>query len=81
MTTTTKFEHTSVVLHLEKKEFALARKNVLQGLAPESAKALTELGDNGWELVATIPYSSGSAGLSSFAATDAAIGLFKRVKE
>ena len=81
MTTLTRFEHTSVVLHLEKKDFALARKDVLQGLAAKSAEALAELGNDGWELVAVIPYSSGSAGLSSFAATDAAIGLFKRVKE
>jgi len=81
MTTITRFEHTSVVLYLEKKDFALARKNVLQGIAAESAEALTELGDNGWELVAVLPYSSGSAGLSVFAATDAAIGLLKRAKE
>jgi len=79
VTTLARFEHTSVVLHLDRKNFALARKDVLQGFAAESAQALTELGDDGWELVAVMPYSSGS-GLS-IATTDAAIGLFKRVKE
>ena len=32
----TKFEHTSIVLHFEKKNFALTRKHVFQALAPES---------------------------------------------
>ena len=76
----TKFEHTTVVLHLEKKNFAVMRKDVFQGLSAESAKTLGELGADGWELVAAVPISSGSAGLTSFAATDAALGLFKRAK-
>jgi len=76
----TKFEHTTVVLHLEKKNFALARKDVFQGLSEDSAKALGELGADGWELVAALPISSGSAGLSAFASTDSALGLFKRAK-
>jgi len=76
----TKFEHTSLVLHFEKKDFALTRKDVFQGLSPESAKALNDLGNDGWELVAAMPVSSGSAGMTSYAATDAALGLFKRAK-
>ena len=76
----TKFEHTSIVLHLEKKNFALTRKDVFQGLAAESAQALTELGADGWGLVAVLPVSSGSAGATSYAATDSALGLFKRTK-
>jgi len=75
-----KYEHTTVVLHLEKKNFALTRADVFQGLSKESAKNVAELGDDGWEMVAALPISSGSAGLSSFASTDAALGLFKRQK-
>lgn len=76
----TKFEHTTVVLQLEKKNFAMTRKDIFQGLSEESARAISGLGDNGWELVAVLPVSSGSAGLTSFAATDAALGFFKRAK-
>jgi hypothetical protein len=69
-----------VVLHLEKKSFALTRADVFQGLSKESAKTLAELGSDGWELVAAMPFSSGSAGLTSYGGTDAALGLFKRQK-
>jgi hypothetical protein len=65
---------------LEKKSFAVTRKDVFQGLSEDSAKALAGLGSDGWELVAALPISSGSAGLSAFASTDAALGLFKRAK-
>jgi hypothetical protein len=74
----TKFEHTTAVLQLEKKDFALTRKDVLQGLTSETSRALAELGEHGWDLVAVLPVSSGSAGLTTFAATDAALGFFKR---
>ena len=40
----TKFEHTSVVLHFDKKNFAATRSDVLQGLATKSAESLTTLG-------------------------------------
>jgi hypothetical protein len=76
----TRFEHTTAVLQLEKKLFAVTRNNLFQGLAEESAKTLGKLGAEGWELVAVLPVSSGSAGLTSFAATDAALGFFKRVQ-
>ncbi len=75
-----KFEHTTVVLQLEKKNFAVSRADVFQGLSRESAETLAKLGEQGWELVAAFPVSSGSAGLTSFAATDAALGLLKRPK-
>ena len=41
---------------------------------------LNNLGNEGWELVAAIPISSGSVGMTSYAATDSALGLFKRAK-
>jgi len=75
----TKDDHTTIVLQLEKKNFALTRKDLFQGLSEDSAKALGRMGGTGWELVAALPISSGSAGLTSFAATDAVLGLFNRV--
>ena len=77
--------HDGIRTHLsrppfQKKDMPFSRKDVLQGLSAETAKAISELGDNGWELVAALPYSSGSLGLSTFASTDAALGLFKRAK-
>ena len=75
----TTYEHTTLVLQLEKKNFALTRKDVFQGLSEASGKALGEMGGAGWELVAALPISSGSAGLTAFGATDAVLGLFMRV--
>ncbi len=79
MTTMTKYEHTALVLHFGNKNFAITRSDLLTGLAAESAKALTELGENGWELVSVLPYSSGSALALRTPGTDAAIGFLKRI--
>ena len=75
-----KYEHTTVVLHFDKKDFALRRRDLLEGLSSDSAKALGELGESGWELVAALPYSSGNAGLAFQGSTDAAVAFFKRSK-
>ena len=52
----TKSEHTTTVLQLERKLFAVTRNNVFQGLAEESAKTLGQLGAEGWELVAVLRF-------------------------
>ena len=69
-----KFEHTSVVLHLDEKNFTLGSKDVLQGLSAESKSVLSNLGDEGWELVSVLPYSRG------FGDTNALIAFLKRSK-
>ncbi len=74
----TKYEHTSVVLHFEKKNFAVTRGDVLQGLASKSASALAELGIEGWELVSVVPYARGGAFILGEAGTDAALAFLKR---
>ena len=51
MITTSKFEHTSLVLHVEEKNFTLTSKEILQGLTQESTRLLTAHGEEGWELV------------------------------
>ncbi|MEO5957802.1 MAG: hypothetical protein ABIZ49_04615 [Opitutaceae bacterium] len=76
----TKYEHTSVVLHFDKKTFAVTRSDTLQGLAAKSAESMRELGNEGWELVAVLPYSRGGMFVAGEAGTDAAIGFFKRAK-
>lgn len=76
----TKFEHTSVVLHFEKKSFSLTRSGVLQGLAEKSATALAELGIEGWELVSVVPYARGGAFVPGEAGTDVALAFLKRSK-
>ena len=73
-----KYEHTSAVLHFEKKDFALSRGDILQGLTTESAQTLTHLGNAGWELVAAMPYLAVSATLMRQTGTDAAVAFFKR---
>jgi len=75
-----RFEHSVVVLRFKEKGFTISRKDVLQGLADESAAQLRELGNDGWELVAVLPYSTGSVGFLSNApsATDSALAFFKR---
>jgi hypothetical protein len=75
-----KFEHTTVLLQFAKKTFATSKKDVLTGLAPESANTLTELGSEGWELVSVLPYSAGGDLLLISAGTHAALGFFKRAK-
>ncbi|MES2695648.1 MAG: hypothetical protein V4773_19385 [Verrucomicrobiota bacterium] len=75
-----RYEHTAVILHFEEKDFAAKRSEVLQGLAPQSAKRMDELGGEGWELVSVVPYVASSARLMRQPGTDAAVGFFKRVK-
>ena len=76
----TKFEHTTVVLNFDKKNFAISRSDVLQGLAAKSAEALAALGGEGWELVAVLPFSKGGAFVPGEASTDSALGFLKRAK-
>ncbi len=76
-----KYEHTTVVLRFDEKTFASARTDMLQGLAPASAKSLQDLGSDGWELVAVMPYVSSSTRLMRQPGTDAALGFFKRGAE
>ena len=79
MTTTMKYEHTTCILNFEKKSgFSASRSGVLEGLSPESANHLAELGAEGWELVSVLPYSSGRAVIFGTPGTDNAIGFFKR---
>ena len=72
------YEHTTLVLHFGKKDFAMTRSAVLEGLAPKSAEALGDMGRDGWELVSVLPYSTGSAVMFRQPGTDAALGFFKR---
>ena len=79
----TRFEHMAIVLHFDHKKFAMTRTDLLQGLTDESNAQLYTLGEDGWELVAVLPYTSGRTGLSVFSSTtetDAAMGFFKRIK-
>ena len=78
MITVTKYEHTTLVLQFEKKNFSATRSGLLEGLAPKSAKELNEFGRDGWELVSVLPFSSGSAVMIGTPGTDAAVGFFKR---
>lgn len=55
----TKFEHTTVVLNFEKRTFAMTSRGVCQGLSEESAKELVKMGEEGWELVSVLPYTTG----------------------
>ena len=73
----TKYEHTSTVLHLDEKHFALTGRESLQGLTRKSASTLSELGEEGWELVSVVPYSR-SVLLSG--ATKALLGFFRRAR-
>lgn len=73
MITTARFEHVSVVLHVEEKHFTLSEKNVLQGLTQESSARIAKLGEEGWELVSVVRYG----GLGS---TQALLAFFKRPK-
>ncbi|HTR41497.1 MAG TPA: hypothetical protein VMH87_07765 [Pseudomonadales bacterium] len=78
-----KYEHLAVVLHFDRKKFAITRTDLLQGLTDESNAQLHLLGEEGWELVSVLPYTTGRAALSMFTSTtetDAAMGFFKRIK-
>ena len=76
-----KWEHSSVILKLkEKKGLVISRKDVLQGIDDESVATLKDMGDDGWELVAVIPFMTGKIGMfaDSKAGTDTLIAFLKR---
>jgi hypothetical protein len=78
----TSFEHATVVLRLKEKGFAMSRKDLLDGIDVESASALEEMGTEGWEMVAAVPFSTGGASMSftgSANKTDAVLAFFKRM--
>jgi hypothetical protein len=73
----------AIVLHFDRKAFAMTRNDLLQGLTGESLTQLNRLGEDGWELISVLPYTSGRTDLSIFShrtETDAAMGFFKRIK-
>jgi len=70
-----KFEYTSVVLHLERRLFAMSEGDVLKGITNESAAVIANLGANGWELVSVIAPSFW------FGTTKSLMAFFKRTKE
>jgi len=78
-----RYEHATAVLHFEKKGFVMTRKDALQGLSEDSSKLLSKYGDDGWELVAVLPYTTGGVGLFANATTgtDAALAFFQRSKD
>ena len=55
----TRYEHMAVVLHFDRKSFAMTRTDLLQGLTSESTAQLYKLGEEGWELISVLPYTSG----------------------
>jgi hypothetical protein len=79
----TEWEHSILVLRLKEKGFAISRKDVLQGLDEASTASLIEFGRNGWEMIAVMPFSTGGAGMFSYAQgkTDALLAFFKRPKQ
>jgi hypothetical protein len=79
----TLWDHATAVLRFKEKGFAMSRKDVIQGLDDESAATLKDLGSQGWEMVAVLPFSTGGVGMFSNAQakTDAAVAFFKRPME
>jgi hypothetical protein len=74
-----KFQHMTIVLRFKEKALALTRKGVLQGIAEEDEAKLEMLGKEGWELVSTVPFSTGGTGfLSSAMKTDSVLAFLKR---
>src|SRR2546423_637719 len=51
-----RYEHMAVVLHFDRKAFAMTRNDLLQGLTGESLAQLNRLGEDGWELISVLPY-------------------------
>ena len=73
------FEYLTKPLALKEKGMAITRKDILQGIADESAQELQQLGADGWEMVAAVPFASGSHGLLSNAMkTDTVLAFLKR---
>ena len=74
-----KFEHFTMVLRFNEKAFALTLKDVLQGIAEEDQAKLGLLGKEGWELVSTVPFSTGGSGMfTSAMKTDSVLAFLKR---
>ncbi|BDU76259.1 hypothetical protein METESE_12170 [Mesoterricola sediminis] len=74
-----KYEHQAVALKIKDKVLAFTRKDILSGISEESSEVLDGLGNDGWEMVAAIPFSSGSGGLlSGPMRTDCVLAFFKR---
>jgi hypothetical protein len=76
------FQHATVILRFKEKGFAMSRKDLLEGLDGESAGQLDQMGAEGWEMVAAVPFSSGGASMSftgSANKTDAVLAFFKRM--
>lgn len=76
----TKYEHTTIVLNFDQKAFAVTRGSALQGLTANGVERMTAVGDDGWELVAVLPYVRGGMFVAGEAGTDAALAFFKRPK-
>jgi hypothetical protein len=73
------FEYQTVALKIKTKGLAMTRKDVVSGLEDEAVAVMQHLGADGWELVSTIPFSSGANALFSTAMrTDCALAFFKR---
>ena len=64
-----RYEHKCIVLHIEMKNFTLTSRDALQGLTSDSEDFVRKLGEDGWELVAVLPYE---------ATPRAALAFFKR---
>lgn len=76
-----KWQYATSILKFKEKGFAISRKDVLQGLEDESANNLKGFGDEGWELVAVMPFSTGgTVGMFSPSSgkTDAVVAFLKR---
>ena len=74
-----RFEHMTMVLKFKEKALAFTRKGVLQGIMEEDESTLAELGKEGWELVSTVPFSTGGVGfLTSAMKTDSVLAFLKR---
>ena len=74
------FDHATKVFKFNEKGFAVSRQDLLQGLDDASSAVLIDMGNDGWELVAALPYSSGAVGFFSNtqSKTDAVLAFFKR---
>ena len=73
-----KFRYTTIIIHLSEKGFVFRKEDLLQGLSEESADQFTRLGNEGWELVAVLPFNAGKSGfLGKTSGKDSAIAFFK----
>ena len=74
-----KFEHMTMVIRFKEKALAFTRKGVLQGIDEEDETKLDTMGKEGWELVSTVPFSTGGTGMFTTAMkTDSVLAFLKR---